>query len=281
MKHTVWLNQLFSTFISKSNVDIYFERKEKLKEKKSVINLSIHPIRFADDIFFNFETNDNTIKEKLKNYEVNYNMFYHYADIVKATSLKTSKNKINENSLVLIGQTSEDKVLFDGKKYLSLIDFIEDVKNLSSRYSHTYFKPHPYSKNNKEIIKILKESLQKFTVLEDNIYHILSNNNIKHVAGLNSSVLYEAKYFKKEVTFFYKSYFDFSSNDIGIYGNYFDSKFWADILDEKDKNIKIPFVHNRLRKILNDFWGYNEINDEIVLKDIIKSKIRYFISKVL
>lgn len=282
MKHTIWLNQLFSTFVSHSDVYIYFERKDKLKEKKSTINISIHPLRFADDIFFNFETNDNQIQEKLKEYEVNYDTFYHYADLVKSTCLKTVKNdKIEENSLILIGQTSKDKVLFDGEKYLSLLDFVKEIDELSKRYDHIYFKPHPYSKNNKEIMKVLKKTLPDIKIISDNIYHLLSNDNVKHIAGLNSSVLYEAKYFKKEVTFFYKPYFDFTSNDIGIYGDYFDSKFWSDTLSIEDKNIKLPFIHNRLRKILNDFWGYNEISDEIVLKDMIKSKLRYFISKIV
>ncbi|WP_320034574.1 polysialyltransferase family glycosyltransferase [Halarcobacter sp.] len=281
MKHTLWLKQLFSTFISNTNIDIYFEEKDKLKEKKPTINLSIHPIRFADDIFFNFETNDDKIKQRLKKYEVDYKIFYYYADLVKATYLKTVKHdKIKENSLLLVGQTSMDKVIFDGKKYHSITDYIDEIKSISSNYTNIYFKPHPYAKNNKKVIKILKKNFPNIKITLDNIYHLLANDKIKHVVGLNSSVLYEAKYFKKEVTFLYKQYFDFDTNDIGIYADYFDSKFWADILDTDDQNIKLPFVQNRLRKSLNDFWGYNQINDEIVLKDIIKTKIKYLISKI-
>jgi len=37
----------------------------------------------------------------------------------------------------------------------------------------------------------------------------------------------------------------------------------------------------RVRKSLNDFWGYNEISDEIILKEIIKSKVKYFMSKYI
>lgn len=282
MKQTLWLRQLFSTYISSSNINIFFEAKEELKTEKKVLNLSVHPIRFADDIFFNFETNDKSLKEKLKKYEVNYDIFYHYADMVKATYLKTvKKDKIKENSLLLVGQTSMDKVVFNGEKYLSLIDFISDIKELGEKYNYIYFKPHPYSKDNKRTIKVLKQYLPNVSIIFDNIYHLMSNEKIKHIAGLNSSVLYEAKYFNKEVTFFYKPYFDFSSNDIGIYGNYFNSRFWADILDSEDKNIELSFMQNRLRKTLNDFWGYNEISDEIVLKDILKSKIKYLISKIV
>ena len=280
MKNTLWLNKLFSTFTKQSDIKLYFEKKEKLIDFKPILNLSIHPIRFADDIFFNFETNDNTLKEKLKKYEVDYDIFYHYADIVKATCLKNIKIKnIKKDSLLLIGQTQQDKVIFDGEKYLSLLDYLDTIKDISKDYETIYFKPHPYAKNNKQIYKVLKKEFKNIFMIYDNIYHLLSNDNIKHIVGLNSSVLYEAKYFKKDVTFLFEYTFNFNTKDIGIYGAYFDSNFWAEILSIKDVKITLPFVPNRLRKTINDFWGYNEINDEIILKDIIKSKIKYFLQR--
>lgn len=279
---TIWLKTLFQNFTKNSDTRIYFEEKDKLQTNDKVLNISIHPIRFADDIFFNFETNDNDIRKKLKKYEVNYETFYHYTDIVKATYLKNVKEeKYKKNSLLIVGQTEFDKVIYDGEKYLSLLDYTEELKSLSSGYEYIYFKPHPYAKNNKYIFKGLKKELGDVKITHDNIYYLLSSENIKSVVGLNSSVLYEAKYFQKDVNFLYKPYFDISEKDIGIYGNYFNSSFWADILDIEDTNIILPFVPNRLRKSINDFWGYNEISDEIILKDVIKNKIKYILSKYL
>jgi hypothetical protein len=180
---------------------------------------------------------------------------------------------------LLIGQTEIDKVIFDGTKYLSLLDYIEAIKNIAKYYNNIYFKPHPYAKNTKKIYKALKKEFKNITLVYDNVYHLLSNDNIKHVVALNSSVLYESQYFRKEVTFLYKPYFNFENNDIGIYGDYFSSSFWSDILDIENTNISLPFVPNRLRKSINDFWGYNEISDEIILKYIVKSKVKYFISR--
>lgn len=282
MGNSKWLNSLFNTFMNSSTISLVFEEKEKLKDKADVLNLSIHPIRFADDIFFNFETNNENIKSKLKKYEVNYDQFYHHADIIKATYLKSVKtNTIKKNSLLLIGQTKKDKVIFDGVKYLTLLDYLPNIKEVAKSYDTIYFKPHPYAKNTKVVYKKLKKELTNIELIYDNVYHLLSNENILQVVALNSSVLYEAKYFRKEVTFLYKPTFDFQNNDIGIYGDYFNSDFWSDTLDIKDTNISFPFVPNRLRKSINDFWGYNEISDEIILKDIIKSKIKYFSSKYL
>ena len=281
-KSTIWLNVLFNNFIKNSDVEIYFEEKEKLKSNKKVLNFSIHPLRFADDIFFNIETNNDEIRKKLKNYEVNYNKFYYHADLVKATYLKNvKKEKYKSNSLIIVGQTEKDKVLFDGNKHLSLLDFKEELINISKRYDNVYFKPHPYAKNSKYIFKELKKELKNVNIVYDNIYHLLSSENIKSVVGLNSSVLYEAEYFKKEVNFLYKPYFNFNNKDIGIDSDYFNTSFWSDILDIKDENVTLKYSPNRLRKLINDFWGYNEINDEIVLKDILKSKVKYFLNRYI
>ncbi len=282
MQNSKWLNTLLNTFIHNNISSLVFEEKERLKDKANVLNLSIHPIRFADDIFFNFETNNENIKTKLKKYEVNYDQFYHYADIIKATYLKSvKKNTIKKKSLLLIGQTQKDKVIFDGVKYLTLLDYLSSIKEIAKSYDAIYFKPHPYAKNSKSIYKKLKKEFTNLELIHDNIYHLLSNENILQVVALNSSVLYEAKYFRKEVTFLYKPTFDFQNSDIGIYTDYFNSSFWSDILDIEDTNISLPFVPNRLRKSINDFWGYNEISDEIILKNIIKSKIKYFLSRYL
>lgn len=273
-----WIEKLFQSYVGATDLKLYFEQAERLHSDDTSINLSIHPIRFADDIFFSFETKNPALKEKLKKYEVNYNIFYHYADLVKAGYLKAhKKNAIEKNSLLIIGQTAKDKVLFDGERYLSLQDYEKELRELASKYEHIYFKPHPYAKNNKESIRFLKSLHPNFHTTYQNVYYLLANDHIEHLVGLNSSVLYEAKYFKKESTFLAKPYFDFASDQIGIYSDYFSSAFWADLLETPDKNITLPFKENRLRIALNDFWGYNEINANLILKEIIKSKIKYFL----
>lgn len=274
-----WINRLFNSFNNSSNIPLLFEEDVK-RHQGPVISLSVHPIRFADDIFFNFQTNSEELRGKLKKYEVNYDIFYHYADIAQATFLKSvKKNNIKENALLLVGQTEKDQVIFDGEKFLSLLDYIDELKTIAKCYNTIYFKPHPYAKNNQHIYKVLKNEFKNIVMIYDNIYHLLSNENIKHIVGLNSSVLYEAKYFSKEVTFLYKESFDIGEDDIGIYGDYFTSSFWSDVLGVEDTKTSLPFMPNRLRKSINDFWGYNTISDEIILKDIVKSKFKYFMYK--
>ncbi len=282
-----WLQSLFHGYLTHTpdHLDIGFELDvpERRQSDRSALSLSIHPLRFADDIFFSFRTNDDALAKRLRRYEVNYDLFYAYADLARATYLKTVKKNgiLAENALLLVGQTERDRVIFDGERYLSLIDFVEQIASIAAQYDAVYFKPHPYARNSRTVFRMLKRRLGKVEITHDNIYHLLSNDRLGHVAGLNSSVLYETEYFRKGVTFFHKQSFDFDTKDIGIYGDYWNASFWADLFGTEARGVSLPFVPNRLRKALNDFWGYNEISDEIILKDIVKSKVKFFLSRYI
>lgn len=249
---------------------------------KVYIDLRISPIRFMDDIFFSFDTNSEAIHTKLQQYRVNEHLCQLQANVVMATVIKSKKNQIVlPNSLLLIGQTEADRVLHDGEKYLSLLDRIDEIKQLAIEYEHIYFKPHPYAKNNRYILRELRRELGEVLSAHDNIYHLLSNDGVQHVAALNSSVLYEALYFNKETTFLFKP--TFTDMQISIFGDYFNGNFWSDILSPvfltHPSSLVLPFQASRLRKAVNDFWGYNEIADEIVLIDIIKRRVKHLLSR--
>ena len=90
-KRDLWVSDLFRFFTESGNVSIFFEQKERLNDNGKIINLSIHPVRFADDIFFNFETNDNELEKKLRKYEVNYDLFYFHAELLKENLRRKNK----------------------------------------------------------------------------------------------------------------------------------------------------------------------------------------------
>ncbi|MCU7800115.1 MAG: hypothetical protein KZQ70_08205 [gamma proteobacterium symbiont of Lucinoma myriamae] len=264
-----------------------FSAKEKVEIEKNKINyldLRIHPVRFMDDVFFSFDTNSDAIWTKLQQYKVDDRLCRLQASMVKATVVKIKKDHIVvPNSLLLIGQTEADMVVFDGEKYLSLLDRIDEIKKIAADYEHVYFKAHPYAKNNRYILRELRKELGEVQSTRDNIYHLLANDGIRHVAALNSSVLYEALYFNKETTFLFKP--TFTDKQISIYGDYFNGDFWSDILSPVfltiPSSLALPFQASRLRKAVNDFWGYNEIADEIVLMDIIKSRVKRLLSRYI
>ncbi len=273
------IDNLFFHFKGNSSVQIFFENKSALNSDSTAINLSIHPIRFCDDIFFNFETNDQLIFQKIKSHEVDYKVFYHYADCIKSQMARRTQNlSMPENSALIVGQLIEDKSVFDGSKYLNLIDFSDQINKMSDTYESIYLRLHPYLNNKRLFFKKLKKRCPKIKIIKENIYTLLSHPSITTVAALNSSVLHEANYFNKQVVSFFKPQFDFKGNDIGVFGDYFSSKFWANILDIEDTGVSLPVNENRLRRIFGDYWSYPELSTSIDLKAVLKSKVRRYIS---
>lgn len=260
------------------------EAKTLLEKASSpYIDLRIHPLRFLDDIFFSFETNVPAVRALLKNYGISEALCRMHADHVKATVIKLKKAElIRPNSLLLLGQTEADNVVFDGERYLVLTDRIEQISELSKGYGHIYFKPHPYAKNGRRVYRELKKALGEVSYIDANIYHLLGNDGVAHVAALNSSALYEAAYFGKKTTFLFTP--TFGERHVGVYDAFFSGAFWSDVLSPllatAPSALACPPQPGRLRKMLNDFWGYSAVNDEIVLADMMKSKIKRFWNKV-
>lgn len=265
---------------------IGFELTEALKtqcddQKIAWFDLRIAPVRYLDDIYFIFETSHDEVYRRLQQYRIDDTLFRYHADLVKATVIKQKKSRIvPDDTLLLVGQTERDHVVFDGERYLTLADKTSDLAKIARRYDHVWFKPHPYANNTRYLTRELRRNIGKVTVTRANIYHLLANDGIAHVAGLNSSVLYEADHFGKETTFLHTP--TFTQAQVGIYGDYFDAAFWADVLSPifptQPSELRLPFVPSRLRKTINDFWGYNAVADEIIMTDILKDKIKNLLS---
>ena len=277
-----------SADLNRVDLVIGFELSTEARAKidrlnKVYLDLRIHPVRFMDDIFFSFETNSDAIQSSLQNYSVNNELCKLQASIIKATVIKLDSDKIiAPNSLLLIGQTEYDRVLYDGNKYLSLLDRIDEIKKISSDYDHIYFKPHPYAKNNRYLLRELRKALGDVHNIHTNIYYILANEGTQHVVALNSSVLHESVYFDKQTTFLFNPII--TNMQVGIYEDYLNGAFWSDILSSSlrtvPSSLELPFQSSRLRKVLNDFWGYNEISDEIVYYSILKNKVKNLLNRL-
>ena len=178
------VDYLFKHFTEGSSVRIVFENKEALLGTGPIINLSIHPIRFCEDIFFNFETNDEDIRKNLKKFEVDYRVFFHYADCIRAkTEKKYNTISIKENSLLIVGQLHEDKSVFDGKKYISILDYADELNEMAQSHSSVIYKPHPYLKSKRLFFKKLRKLIPSLRILNENIYVLLSHPSISKVVA--------------------------------------------------------------------------------------------------
>lgn len=227
----------------------YFEHRNI-----TYFDFSIHPVRFLDDLLFSIESNCENFNTKINKYKVDDRLFYKFASLHKAKMVSKSTNKTKNNSALIIGQTEVDKSLIKNGKCLNLMDFIEKIKEIKTKYSTVYFKPHPYSRKKRILNEIKKLGV---VVTYENIYKLLTDQNIEMVAGISSSVLYEAKFFNKEVNYFLNPK---QSYDCAIdFDTFTDSEFWSDLLDIKleTKQILVNKKPNRIRDIIGMYWGYD------------------------
>ncbi|MBE6452196.1 MAG: hypothetical protein E7012_01745 [Alphaproteobacteria bacterium] len=264
------------------------------------IDIIHHPIRYLDDLLHGFSTNSLAIYNKLMKYQINPDIFKLQATYLKVKSRmrNINNNKIIPNSCIIFGQTNVDRSILKPDGSLArILDYKEQIIELSKKYKHIYFKPHPLNVNNKETIEFLKSNISNFSLLDYiNAYDLYCNDSVELYIALSSGSLYEAKYFGNNVQYLYKQPFEYGEDYINkstscydwkevfvsIYKNYLSYAFWSDILSEiisvKSKDSICIDTHNIMRHALRANWSYND-NNSFTLETFMNS-VRYDIASL-
>ena len=273
------------------------------------IDLAIHSVRYMDDLIMGATTNIPEVYEKLKNYELNEEEFYFYADLLKAEY--RFRNSLPDyigpdvNYAIFMAQTPVDISLLDfkNKRLATFHDYIDRFENLVKTHDKVFYKPHPFYEDS-ETIKMIKSYPNTKIVKEQiNIYQMLSQPEYKTCASISSGTIKEAYYFGKNTECYLRQPYTYSeeykdksllTKDIyvTIGKHWMASAFWADILqpiiDTRDVyRIDVNNVHNKLRRILNKSWGFIDsdstwANSNInCMKEYVESKGKNSIRKTL
>ncbi len=244
------------------------------------IDIILHPIRYLDDIFFGIRTNNISIFQKVKKFQLDTQMYSIYAGIHHASvSRMPKKIHLDKGSALFAGQTEVDKSLIRGDKVLSLLDFKEEFKEISQRYTKIYYKKHPYAKGNSSVDAFLN-TFENVEFLDENFYYLLGQDEIEAVYSISSSTVLEAKYWGKESHYLYKNPFNLLASSqelfdntayISIYEKIILPYFWSEILSgviktNKMAPINLPSKPNRLRNTLQNYWGYNFLDNDILIR---------------
>lgn len=275
--------EYFNSFI-KNSIVIYIEMPLILKKMHNIlsipyIDLTVHPIRFLDDHMFGFSTNNKSVFDRIKLYQVDERLFYMQANMIKAI-VEYNPLPIEKNSVLIAGQTNVDKALYSNGRCLSIMDFESEIEKMGREYECVYYKAHPFNKELSNIHKFLKKyDFVKLCPSDWNTYKMLANPNLRKVYAITSGVLYEAKYFEKESESLYKSYLHLDYNHnceyseetyLSIYNDFINPIFWKNILqdvvetNELCPNINLEFRPNRVRATFNDYWAYTELDPTII-----------------
>ena len=211
------------------------------------IDIIMHPVRFYNDLILGFSSEIDTIMNVLQKKAVSSLSFKMEAGYQQARYIPNIMwATIPENTLMIVGQKSKDKVLLkkNGSIY-SLLEFTEQLDQLIDQHDCTYFKPHPRGSDH-TILNFFSKH-KKVTILPNptvpylNTYAYLAHPSIKTIVGLNSSMLVEAYYFGKntlnlapfEFNFFYDEPSSFLCEDLVSYPiakeNFSSVGFWHEL----------------------------------------------------
>lgn len=160
------------------------------------INLSIHPLRFLDDLHFELNTSFSFDQSTISTSQG----FIHSCagQIIQRHSESTNQNK--KNALLICGQDWIDRSIhFDGE-FRNLSDYLSKLDDLVGCHERVIYKPHP-AFSSIEVFQIISNRFNIETCTTTDLYKIFATGNIKTVTAISSSVLTEAPFFGIDAVF--------------------------------------------------------------------------------
>lgn len=238
------------------------------------VDCSVSPVRFMDDLLFEVSAYSRDVTEAIRRYQVPEGLIRLQAGVVSSNVAKSNPRPPRPNSLLLILQTSFDKVVIENGSFATMTDHLERVLELAKEYDHVMIKEHPLESQAKVVAK-LQKSLPSSQVTAENFYRLVGHGNLRGVAALSSSCVLEAKYFGKKGHYVLPG-FSHDKLSVGLEGINIDDAvimpdFWRDVLKPsgcpvtpKD-GLRLPPKPNRFRQQLRTAWGFNQIDTDIAV----------------
>lgn len=259
------------------------------------LDLRVSPIKYLDDLVLGFKTSNKKIFDKLLAYKVSENQFKLEASLLKSRNILVNARleDIKPKSAVFAGQMKKDASMIKDGKVLSILDYEDKFKQKTEEFDTIYYKKHPSEREDSLNYKFVK-SFKNVEVVNTNIYHLMSCDNIKEFFAISSGTSQEAEFFGKKSDCFYKSIYQFirdgetkfsSDKYISVYRKYFEPNFWADILGpimktKKVNDIEIAPNQSRMRYLHNIYWGYKDLikNNNTFYNDAVNNNQKLLIN---
>lgn len=235
------------------------------------IDIWLGPVRFLDDITFNIGSNIDEVLKRIQDYRIDDDLITANAKLIKIQFYR-GFNRIKyyypKGSALFAGQLTTDKAILRDGKMLTVLDFKTEFSEICSKHTKVFYSRHPFIKDQDlEVMKFVSK-FHNVEILNKDIptYSILSDENITKVFGISSSVIFESKFFGKEINYLYKPPFDFNEYTCISQCLLFKT-FWDHILSDLRTDLaeilkSNPFYlgKDKLRNSLSFYWGYRSID---------------------
>jgi len=251
------------SFLAEFDLIIGYELSQVTKDSLNSIGLRyidiwLSPIRFLNDLHFCLHSNEQKINLLLNRESIDPEQIHEKANRVIENRRIVMPEKANAeiNGNLIVTQSLEDKSLVKGNQYLKLTDFKEEILSISQGFSCNYILKHP-NLTETQFLRLLEElSVPNLEVISGNAYEILSSRNLRHLTSISSSLLEEAKYFGKDITYLYQPVVD--HRYVCLNQAIFKASFWQEIVGSPKCSAYV-FIHhdNYFRNLFGSAWGYH------------------------
>jgi hypothetical protein len=165
----------------------------------SYLDIEIDPRRFTEHLHFCARTNDPVIKAALLARRVDEELFWNHASALKGRFARHGAASLFDPRLrvgLFFGQSLVDLSLVSGGRTMHPASVIAPLRELANSVDLLVIKPHPYESALHDLAPIAR-AIPNVAWTRENTYALLSAANVHFASSLSSSVLTEARYFRK------------------------------------------------------------------------------------
>ncbi|HEX7865685.1 MAG TPA: hypothetical protein VF555_12115 [Variovorax sp.] len=165
----------------------------------SYLDIEIDPRRFTEHLHFCARTNDLGIEAALMARRVDEELFWNHASALKGRFARHGAASLFDPRLrvgLFFGQSLVDLSLISGGRTMHPASVIAPLRELAQGVDLLVVKPHPYESALHDLAPIAR-AIPNVAWTRENTYALLSAANVHFAASLSSSVLTEARYFRK------------------------------------------------------------------------------------
>lgn len=241
------------------------------------VGVTIHPVRFLDDVFLALRSNVPALQEQLFAERIDDRFIRLMAGIQSASAARAITEAIKPDSALLIMQTWYDQSQIQNGAFVSCGEYVDEISKIADQHSELLIKEHPLAPN--PATALIQSSIPNLRMITGNVYGYLSAPEVTKLVTMSSSVGIEAPYFGTAVHFLLRAPMnqritvdDDPSGYVGVEVGYLNPDFWRDLLHPlvpvtKKDGLSVPRKPNRLRISLRSFWNFNQIDTDITVAE--------------
>ena len=238
------------------------------------VGVTMHPVRFLDDIFFGMRSNIASVQERVLEHRISEAYIKTMAGIQKAAAARYFPSAgLKQNSALFLLQTWYDQSQIRQGRFVAIDDYLSSIAKIARGHSELLVKEHPLAPNPRT--HLLKAYIPNLRMVQGNTYAYLALPEVTRVVTISSSTGVESRYFGVNTSSFLGDPVPLRIGDsydkdayIGVFDAFLTTDFWRDVLNPvlpvtQVDGAAVPAKPNRLRISMQEFWGFNQIDTDV------------------